>query len=85
MNHKHSGSERRRSKRARNSDLRPEATVTFDAKGNPVMDVWIETPRRRATDESIDILECLVPNSLSIAEEQPDEEISYDPYRRIKR
>ncbi len=40
--------------------------VTFDAKGNPVLDVRTDVPRRRKNDHTIDLLECLDADKLGL-------------------
>ena len=40
--------------------------VTFDAKGNPVLDVRINVPRRRKEDHTINLLECLDADKLEL-------------------
>ena len=40
--------------------------VTFDARGNPVLDVRTNVSRRRADDNTIDLLECLNENDLGL-------------------
>jgi hypothetical protein len=36
-----------------------ERTVRFDDKGNPVLDVRTNAPRRREDDKTVDLLKCL--------------------------
>lgn len=43
--------------------------VRFDAKGNPVLDVRTNVPRRREEDDTIDLLKCLDNSQLSIEED----------------
>lgn len=61
--------------------------VEFDAKGNAVWQWRTEEPRRREDDPTIDLLECLTSEQLSLAE--PDEEApaddDFNPYDRSKR
>ena len=43
--------------------------IRFDAKGNPVLDVRTNVPRRREEDDTIDLLKCLDNSQLSIEED----------------
>ena len=49
----------------------PEAhrAIKFDDKGNAVLEWTIDTPRRRQEDDTIDLLECLDPDGLSLADD----------------
>jgi hypothetical protein len=40
--------------------------VTFDGNGDPVLNVFIDVPRRRQGDETIDALKCLDATALSL-------------------
>jgi len=44
-----------------------ERTVKFDAKGNPVLEVRTDVPRRRGDDNTIDLLKCLDADGLKLA------------------
>ena len=48
----------------------PEESITrqivFDAKGNPVLSVQTNVPRRREDDHTIDLLECLDADKLRL-------------------
>ena len=59
----------RRRKEQDPSELKVTRHVRFDDRGNPVMDLETNTPRRRRDDEAIDMIECL-------AGENPDLELS---------
>ena len=55
--------------------------VTFDAKGNPVWQLAVEIPRRRANDEPVDLLECLDVDSLSLEDDNGAKDTpGYNPY-----
>jgi chorismate-pyruvate lyase len=43
--------------------------IRFDAKGNPVLDVRTNVPRRREEDDTIDLLKCLDNSQLSIEDD----------------
>ena len=48
-------------------------TIRFDAKGNPVLEVRTDVPRRRDGDETIDLLKCLDADALDLAVEDDHE------------
>jgi hypothetical protein len=51
---------------------RVERTVKFDAKGNPVLEVRTDVPRRRGDDNTIDLLKCLDADALNLQiEDEP--------------
>jgi hypothetical protein len=55
--------------------------IHFDAKGNPVWEVRVETPGRRADDDTIDLLECLDADLfLEPDEDEPQDRDGYNPY-----
>jgi hypothetical protein len=60
------------------------ADISFDAKGNPVWEVRVESPRRRSDDDTIDLLKCL--DSDLLLEQEEEDELSttggYNPYNR---
>lgn len=63
------------------TDMQPSGEVVFDAKGNPVWRVRVDAPRRRQDDHTIDMLKRLEVDSLSLADDKPDEpDIGYNPY-----
>ena len=66
------GPERRT--RSTDSDVYQHLTkrVVFDAKGNPVWDIRVTVPRRREDDDTVDLLKCIDPDSLSLEDEQSD-------------
>ena len=43
--------------------------VTFDSKGNPVLDMRTKVPRRRHDDDTVDLLKCLDDSALSLEED----------------
>jgi hypothetical protein len=43
--------------------------IRFDTKGNPVWEVRVETPGRRADDDTVDLLKCLEPDELTLADD----------------
>ena len=43
--------------------------VTYDAKGNPVLDIRSKTPRRREDDDTLDLIKALDESALSIQED----------------
>jgi hypothetical protein len=57
--------------------------VKFDAKGNPVLQIRADEPRRRKDDDTIDLLKRLELESLSLADDDAVQQvIGYDPYGR---
>ena len=74
------GSDRRKPKLAAKPATRSE--VTFDAKGNPVWEVRVEAPRRREDDDTVDLLQILDSDELSLQDEEPETRTGYDPYAR---
>ena len=76
------GPDRRKTKGAK-PDVRRE--VTFDANGKSVLEVRVETPGRRKDDDTVDLLECLDADSLSIEEDaapDPAPGAGRNPYDR---
>jgi hypothetical protein len=64
------GPDRRDPDQVENS--RVERTVKFDAKGNPVLEVRTDVPRRREDDNTIDLLKCLDADALKLQlEDEP--------------
>jgi hypothetical protein len=51
------------------SEVAISKEVTFDAKGNPVLDIRSTTPRRREDDDTLDLIKCLDESTLSILED----------------
>lgn len=78
----YSGPERRK-RPADAIDVRRE--IRFDAKGNPVWEVRVESPRRRRDDETFDLLKCLDADELSLELEDGDEEAPDGGYELYKR
>ena len=78
------GHERRKSSRAL---TRHE--IEFDAKGNPVWRVRVDSPSRRQDDDTLDLLKCLDVEGLSLTEDETpnndDRGRGYDPYGRHKK
>ena len=73
MAHAYSGPERRKAQCA------PEHVVRFDAKGDPIWEVRTDhIPRRREEDDTINLLKCLVPESLSLEDEH--DPAGFNPY-----
>ena len=64
------GPDRRDPEQAASS--RVERTVKFDAKGNPVLEVRTDVPRRRGDDKTIDLLKCLDADALNLRLEDDD-------------
>ena len=48
------------------SDTGISRQIRFDDKGNTIMDVRVDAPRRRKEDNTIDLLECLDADSLGL-------------------
>jgi hypothetical protein len=64
------GPDRRDPEQADSSKV--ERTVKFDAKGNPVLEVRTDVPRRRGDDDTIDLLKCLDADALNLQlEDEP--------------
>jgi hypothetical protein len=78
--------EERRFKSARPETLRE---IKFDEKGNAVLEWSIDTPRRRESDDTIDLIECLDPEGLSLVDdvkaEQDDYAGGFNPYDKNKK
>ena len=55
---------RRKDKRLSKSSISRQ--VVFDDKGNSILDVQVNVPRRRKDDMTIDLLECLDADSLGL-------------------
>jgi hypothetical protein len=71
--------------RRKKEKVRPNGTVRFDAKGNPIWEVRVDTPRRRENDDTFDLIKSLDIESLSLSDEEPEEETGnrgYNPYSR---
>jgi hypothetical protein len=59
--------------------------VTPDAKGNPVLEVRVTSPRRRSDDDTVDQLECLDADALSLESGESGDVhdgVGFDPYGR---
>ncbi len=64
------GPDRRDPDQKENSKV--ERTIKFDAKGNPVLEVRTDVPRRRGDDDTIDLLKCLDADALNLQlEDEP--------------
>jgi hypothetical protein len=50
-------------------DALVQRNIKFDAKGNPVLEVRTDAPRRREGDDTIDLLKCLDADELKLAVE----------------
>jgi hypothetical protein len=64
--------------------------IRFDAKGNPIWEMRATLPRRRADDDTVDLLKCLDIGSLSLADAKDEPESThetdgYNPYHRDQR
>lgn len=59
----------RRARSADASEPKLSKRIRFDAKGNPVWEVRVETPGRRADDDTVDLLKCLEPDELTLADD----------------
>jgi hypothetical protein len=74
--------------RRKKEKTRPTGTVRFDAKGNPIWEVRVDTPRRREDDETFDLIKSLDIDNLSLSDDEPKDETGnrgYDPYSRSKK
>jgi hypothetical protein len=47
-------------------DSQVSRQIKFDDKGNPVLEVRVDVPRRREGDNTIDLLKCLDADSLNL-------------------
>lgn len=56
----------RRKTQQRVSETGISRQIRFDDKGNAIMDVRVDAPRRRKEDNTIDLLECLDADSLGL-------------------
>ena len=53
-------------------DSQVSRQIKFDDKGNPVLEVRVDVPRRREDDNTIDLLKCLDADALNLQlEDQP--------------
>jgi len=53
-------------------DSQVSRQIKFDAKGNPVLEVRVDVPRRREDDKTIDLLKCLDADGLNLQlEDEP--------------
>src|SRR5690242_4155191 len=53
-------------------DSQVSRQIKFDAKGNPVLEVRVDVPRRREDDNTIDLLKCLDGDALKLQlEDEP--------------
>lgn len=64
-----------------------EKRITHDAKGDPVLEVRITSPRRRQDDDTVDQLKCLDADSLSLDDPLVEQSGSreFDPYGRSRK
>lgn len=74
--------------RRKEKDLtKPEHRLGFDAKGDPVWEVRADgIQRRRSNDDTVNLLKCLVPDSLSLEEDAPEkrQESGFNPYNNSR-
>lgn len=47
-------------------DSQVSRQIKFDEKGNPVLEVRVDVPRRRQDDNTIDLLKCLDADALKL-------------------
>jgi hypothetical protein len=72
-------------KRADGDAPKPGATgsIEHDELGNAVWNWRVDVPRRREDDPTIDLLEILDVDGLSLKEDEPEEnEASFNPYNK---
>lgn len=75
------GDERRR----RNEKLATRTDVDRDAKGNPVLKIRVESPRRRKDDDTVNLLKILDVDALSLEDAENDSNLGgFNPYDRKK-
>jgi hypothetical protein len=43
--------------------------VSYDSKGNPVLKIRTDSPRRRKDDDTLDLLKCLEDSNLSLEDD----------------
>jgi hypothetical protein len=59
--------------------------ISHDDLGNAVWEWRVEVPRRRDDDPTIDLLDCLDVDGLSLEDESPaDEDVSFNPYNKSR-
>jgi hypothetical protein len=58
-------------------DSQVSRQIKFDDKGNPVLEVRVDVPRRREDDNTIDLLKCLDADGLKLQlEDEPKTPVS---------
>ena len=58
--------------------------IEFDAKGNPVLKVRVDVPRRREDDNTIDLLKCLDGDALNLQlEDEPKMTLDDEPKKPV--
>ena len=84
----HSEGDRRRSGGRGKAPPSPKVagSVGRDELGNAVWEWRVDVPRRRDDDPTIDLLECLDVDGLSIAEddEKPSKPGHFNPYNKVR-
>jgi hypothetical protein len=79
------GTDRRRTdtrRRASNTGTGSFGTVGHDDLGNAIWEWRVDVPARREDDPTVDLLECLDVEGLSLEEEVKPEEDSFNPYNK---
>jgi len=59
----------RRKPKTGNGESKPKTRVWFDERGNAILGFSDETPRQRVGDDTLDDLEALDPDSLSLEDD----------------
>jgi hypothetical protein len=82
----HAEGDRRRSRGKTPLSPKVVGSVGRDELGNAVWEWRVDVPRRRDDDPTIDLLECLDVDGLSIQEEeeQPRKKGHFNPYNKIR-
>lgn len=78
----------RRNRRGGVPKMDPKALggVSHDDLGNAVWEWRVDVPRRRDDDPTIDLLDCLDVDGMSLEDDEsaPDEEESFNPYNKSR-
>jgi hypothetical protein len=79
---------RQRDRSARPPRLDPKALggISHDDLGNAVWEWRVDVPRRRDDDPTIDLIDCLDVDGMSLEDEKPatDEDESFNPYNKSR-
>ena len=67
------------------SDAEAEVRVSADVKGDPVLEVRIVSPRRREDDDTVNQMECLEVESLTLESDEDEDGSNFlNPYAKAR-